>query len=397
MFPKLFDLDTSDVGRSNRAYSDDETLVIQSVLRDAEHLLREPRRLHELISQCKVALAPHRKLPEDVLRCIFALHVQGGMHIPFKRSDIPAAVVLTHVCSLWRRIALSSPELWTNISLEMDNCNCSFLPCALELLSRTRDLPIHLELRVSFYYHGSDHRDFDFSDAVYQLTSNRNLQKLRLYIDASSPLEFFPKFFPRDTFSVGTFNRVQDLDLHLYDNAAYPVLSQSSFPNVEAFSYQTTITGGDLNLPGMPWNQLRQLDLSKYIQDVPTAVGLLSQCMLIEECKLFVVISGYSINPKVTLPNLRALEFVFMQIEEEDFDILDAFFSLLSFPTLQSLVIFEEDSITFSSRVASPLTRNLKLMAPQLHKVRFNIPIDNGEACTLLERMPSLQICDAKL
>ena len=117
MFAEMFDsnLAASDVGRSNRIYSEDEIIAIQSVMQNAEQLLEERRRLYELVSRCKVALAPHRKLPEDVLRYIFALHVQEGMQVPLTRCSgqfvIPAAVVLTHVCCLWRRIALSSPEL----------------------------------------------------------------------------------------------------------------------------------------------------------------------------------------------------------------------------------------------------------------------------------------------
>lgn len=394
MFAKMFDLAASDIGRSNRTYSDNEILAIKNAMRDAEQLLEEPRRLRELIDRCKVALAPHRKLPEDVLRCIFALHVepQQGIHIPFKRSSngelVTPALVLTHVCSLWRRIALSSPELWNNTILEMDNRDRSFLPCVLELLSRARNLPMKLDLRVLFYPRGSGNRGFnDFGETINQLTSSCNLQKLRLYIDGSS----MTKFSPRDMFCVGTFDHVRELNMHLNHNASLPVFSQSSFPNLEDFVYVTTIIGGDLNLPGVPWSRLRRLDLSTYMQDVPTVLGLLSQCTMIEECKLFVIIAGPAVDLRVTLPNLRNLEFEFMHWQE-DLDILDAFFGLLSCPTLQSLVIFEEDSTLSSSRVMSPLAKNLKLMAPQLHKLRFNVPIDNGEADALSEQMTSLHI-----
>jgi hypothetical protein len=94
-----------------------------------------------------------QKVPENILRCIFALHVQEEICFPFKRCDlgslvVPAAIVLTHV---WRRIALSSPELWNIISLDMDNIECSFLPCALELLSRARGLPMNVKLTAAFH------------------------------------------------------------------------------------------------------------------------------------------------------------------------------------------------------------------------------------------------------
>lgn len=390
MFAKMFDSDlvASDVGRSNRIYSEDEIIAIQSVMRNAEQLLEERRRLYELVSRCKVALAPHRKLPEDVLRIIFTFHVQEGMQVPYTWSNghlvIPAAVVLTHVCSLWRRIALSSPELWNSISLEMRNHDRSFPPGTRELLSRACNLPINLELRVLRL--GSGDPDVDFGDALGQLSSIHGIQKLRLHMDW--PLH--PQFSLEDMLSVGAFNLVRDLDIQLQN---FPITTQTDFPNLEALVCHTPNQGGSLHLPGVPWSQLRRLDISTYMQDVPTALLLLYQCTLIEECKLLVIVFGDPIYPKVTLLNLRTLKFTFMiENQEEDFDILDTFFSLLSFPTLQSLIIAEEEFFFSSSRVMSPLAKNLKLMAPQLHELYFNIPIGDGEAGTLSDHMPSLHI-----
>lgn len=115
---------------------------------------------------------------------------QEGISFPFKRFNgkpvAPAAVLLTHVCSQWRRTALSSPELWINISLKMNNRN--FLPSALEFLSRVRGLAMNVKLTVKlFHHHGyglpAGDPGFDFGDAVYQLFSNRIIQKLHLKID----------------------------------------------------------------------------------------------------------------------------------------------------------------------------------------------------------------------
>ena len=385
----MFDLATSDVGRSNRIYAEDEMQVIQSVMQDAEQLLEKRCRLYELVGRCKVALAPHRKLPADVLRCIFAMLVEEedqGIHIPFKQSSedliIPAAVALTHVCSLWRRIALSSPELWNNISLEMDKHDRSFA-FALELLSRACDLPINLELRLPTYRHGSGDSHIDFVNAVYQLTSNRSVQKLRLHIDEY----FFPVISPENMFIVGTFDGVRDLHLQFHDFSPCWIFDQCSFPNLEALAFLTSNIGGSVRLPGVSSSQLRRLDLSTFVQDVQDILRLLSQCTLIEECKLLVVIFGSAMGPRVTLSNLRALEFVFLIEDSEAFVILDAFFNRLSLPNLRSLTVIEDDDI-----VMSPLARNLKLMAPQLHDLHSNMFVEEGEVRTLSEHMPSLHI-----
>ena len=72
-----------------------------------------------------------------------------------------------------------------------------------------------------------------------------------------------------------------------------------------------------------------------------TTLGL--QWTLIEECKLLVTILGSTVDgPKVMLHDLRCLEFGFIRVLE-DFDILNRFCSLLSFPNLQSLcMVFEK-------------------------------------------------------
>lgn len=154
---KMSDLATSNVGMSNRIYSEDEILAIQRAMRDSEQLLKEHRRL---IAQYKIAVAPHRILPRDVLRCIFALNARERIYLPFQKSNgkpiVPAAVLLTHVCSLWHHIALSSPELWNNVQVSLDiynhDCTGNFLPYALELLSRACDLPINFKLKMVFHH-----------------------------------------------------------------------------------------------------------------------------------------------------------------------------------------------------------------------------------------------------
>lgn len=104
------------------------------------------------------------------------------------------------------------------------------------------------------------------------------------------------------------------------------------------------------------------------------------------------IISGPTVDgPKVTLHDLRCLEFGFIHVLEEDFGILNRFFSRLFFPNMQSLcTVFKE--VALSLRVKSPLARNLALMAPQLRHLHFDIPLDEDEARTLLERMPSLHV-----
>ena len=64
--------------------------------------------LDEQIVRFRIAVAPHKKLPEDVLRYIFTLSC----------ADEPkASLVLSQVCSAWRRLASDIPLLFQERAL----------------------------------------------------------------------------------------------------------------------------------------------------------------------------------------------------------------------------------------------------------------------------------------
>jgi hypothetical protein len=59
--------------------------------------------LDEHIVRLRIAVAPHKRLPEDVLRYIFALSCADGSNTP---------LVLSQVCSAWRRLVFDMPLLY---------------------------------------------------------------------------------------------------------------------------------------------------------------------------------------------------------------------------------------------------------------------------------------------
>ncbi|KAG7451303.1 uncharacterized protein BT62DRAFT_926978 [Guyanagaster necrorhizus] len=67
------------------------------------------------------ALSPIRRLPLEILSEIFKLCLPGSYIIPKSRS---APLLLTQVCGSWRRLALSIPQLWSSISVEVTVQRC---------------------------------------------------------------------------------------------------------------------------------------------------------------------------------------------------------------------------------------------------------------------------------
>ncbi|KAJ7069093.1 hypothetical protein C8F01DRAFT_1325571 [Mycena amicta] len=67
------------------------------------------------------AVAPHAKLPSELLADIFTLCsvLPEPTALPLKANEI--LLILTHVCSAWRTLALHLPELWSNISVTLES------------------------------------------------------------------------------------------------------------------------------------------------------------------------------------------------------------------------------------------------------------------------------------
>jgi F-box-like len=88
-------------------------------------------------------LAPISNLPFEVLTLIFRF-------IVIQSRDSTAMLPITHVCQLWRRVALDCPALWTHVT----GSNFS-----LQIASRSKDVPIHILLT----------RDREFDQRLSQL------------------------------------------------------------------------------------------------------------------------------------------------------------------------------------------------------------------------------------
>ena|SRR6266550_3455527 len=84
-------IDLSSIGRTNKICSEKEETCIRNVLLVAESLLqsgtvdgdlRQREEAVDLIGRCKIALAPHKRLPPDVLRSIFRFFGEPRVQFP---------------------------------------------------------------------------------------------------------------------------------------------------------------------------------------------------------------------------------------------------------------------------------------------------------------------------
>lgn len=129
--PQLFDLDA--VLRTNDVLPDAAQDEAKALLLHAEHDVKrldraiipvdkpsalksyrmERMRAIQNIQSFRMVIAPHRKLPPEILAEVFHYCINPQIKV---RSR-PFAVPLDFVCSKWRQVALGTPDLWNNSTL----------------------------------------------------------------------------------------------------------------------------------------------------------------------------------------------------------------------------------------------------------------------------------------
>ena len=95
---------------------DDEKSIRRSLAAVEKKIRIYTKQLAQLDKQVvrfRIAVAPHKRLPEDVLRHIFTLSCADS-------RESSTALVLSQVCSAWRRLVLDIPPLYHQRKLILD-------------------------------------------------------------------------------------------------------------------------------------------------------------------------------------------------------------------------------------------------------------------------------------
>jgi len=123
-------------------------------------LLGEPEAINNDPIRLEAALFPHKLLPNEILGEIFMLLAldYGPVELPIPKNKTPPQLVLSHVCSRWRTVALCIPQLWNNTatcvpnsifddSKVLDKFNRS-VQLNQQWILRAGDIPVALSLQL---------------------------------------------------------------------------------------------------------------------------------------------------------------------------------------------------------------------------------------------------------
>ncbi|KAJ7464317.1 hypothetical protein B0H11DRAFT_80048 [Mycena galericulata] len=319
---------------------------LERVEREIENLESRRGQLLAPLNAYRLALAPHKILPDDILREIFVLCAQADTtytDAPALRTDLTAndraplkiRLTISHVSFRWRSVALQTHELWNDVQVSFWRANIANTVISslnlLELwLSRSGQYPLSWDIRHSV----------DPSTALEKLCVDRIGEilarcshRFRFLSIYESPLLGMVPDFPPESFSL-----LQDVLLGAWeDTVSRPPGSVKAFAGsplrgVTFYSVAEEI----LQALAVPWHQLSELKIQS---EFPSSqyYYILDQCKALTSAWIRIsdsaVLNNVSVG-SVSLPQLRTLHL------EIDFPVdAQRFLYMISAPCLTHLTI----------------------------------------------------------
>ena len=353
----------------------------------------------DLIARCKIALAPHQKLPPDVLRSIFHFCKETHVEFPLSKRDTDLRLLhITHVCSAWRRLALETPALWSGVGILLSSTDPSrhrkaSLSSARQWFTRAQNMPRSLLIDLTWLdSYDSPH----LGDAWEQILKFMALYRLR-DLELKYPINRLTLKLPDHTWR--SIERLHLIGNDMVNNSTKSLFSDfGSLPNLKHLKIRDAS-----NLHGLDnvvqWHQLRTLDIQTFRHSDITpsmCLNVLRQCQLLEYCSLRLekersfVSTVASRKEKIVLINMD-----YLRLEFYDGSVASAFLEPFAIPNVTTFILemlpLEEARTPLNCDMPA-LIGIIQLSAGmhQIHRLEIDTspPLDIG---ILLERLPSLE------
>lgn len=295
-------------------------------------------------------VAPIRKVPDDILRLVFAYLCNKRMTL--QKAIIPPALSLSAVCSHWRYIMLSTPSLWAKISLYFSH-EYSPLSCVVQFyLERSKEALLDVCVTTDWKELLTEKRDhpafrplLDHShrwrDVIFH-----GKQALSLFHETAS---FYPALE-----SLGLFS--DDLH-HPTDFGVMPKLH-----SLTLYGLSSPLISGSF-----PWHQLKTLTIYDYESNIPSFMKVCTNLQILE------MRLELDLEPEAELPVSvvhSAIQTLILSLEgskEPRMEVLERLLKPLSFPGLTSLHV----EVAPKSPEPWPATA----MSAFLARSRFNLTV----------------------
>ncbi|KAH9484772.1 hypothetical protein JR316_0001674 [Psilocybe cubensis] len=306
--------------------------------------LRDKRRkVDKTISCYNNVMSPIRRIPADIFREIFFHCVDNDCDHDLSTTRAP--MLLTHVCSFWRSIALSSPLLWARMHITF---NCT-RPKYDDALSSSDDLMDSSKVE-SHNQPTSTQDDSKSSHLSRRLLMDLVVEAHRWQnVELTMPVQKYATLAAAiGRMPLGNLAtlRVSHHNQGEWDNY---LIHPRDIPNSELVTpdlkrYSLHVPPDFITKVASPWATLTHLSLHSYISTLE-ASKTLAQCFRLVHLKMILVptVAEWNGNdvlyPPLHLPELRAL-----YVSDQASNILCSFYDSFVVPQLEVLSYHSKSS-----------------------------------------------------
>ena len=331
---------------------DEKIAHLQSMIDD---LRRERQVFATFVDAHRALLSGTRRLPQELLQEIFTYCLPSN-RTERSSTTSEAPMLLGRICSSWRRIVMSTPQLWSSIHVDVSEPPSLVLRTSkswasvvqrVRMVQRSMELSGTCSLSISFVYSGDKITQTVVSAATLLFQFLYESSQRWETLDLRLPPSLFVQFFA--TLSKMDVPLLKSLCLKLenpYTDAhsgAMSILATAPIFRVPSLR-SLSISDLDISLLVAGWNHLNHLDFNRLDGSdrfstapitVPGAIQILSLCPNLISCRMHKVnaLGAQTHFPAISLPFLRSLDIT--EVSRERTSDLTAFFDALKVPGLR--------------------------------------------------------------
>ncbi|KAF8173055.1 hypothetical protein BJ912DRAFT_859623 [Pholiota molesta] len=287
-------------------------------------------RLH--LDKLEALLSPIRLLPIEVLGEIFNYCLDDTSLEPMSLNSGP--LLMTHVCSTWRRIAINKSNLWANIWVTIDNDeDRGGWPALVKLwIERSGQLPLRFHIQETEKHDYAHHPDSVFFRVLDVLLPQahrwKSAELLNRNFQATADIQWFRNLPERPDFPLLESFTLQARRMEQQELARVTEMIRQS-PRLQSVTWmiKTAVT-----MPTLPWAQLTHLTLI-FICSLDMTLDILLECPHLHQLDVSVqLIQGTQALRHVTHTSLETLYFSCSGI-------LGPLFDAITLPRVKDLTI----------------------------------------------------------
>ena len=256
----------------------------------------------------------HDLLPNEILGHVFILVVQdyGLVDFPMCPEFIaPPQLTISHVCSRWRRVALCTPELWSNTHLIYLRSNPKLNHVTWlhqRWLARAGTSPVSLSIYFDKCMNG-----YEIANTLQKIILPFRIKKLHLALTYQAFMYLATFSFSESALSdfmevslavMIPSNELETASSGDINNPHFiPRLRSVKFLTSDSLAYWNPLDDWlDRNHQSLPWSQLRSMDVEDLpLDNLELLFNILHQIPMLQALKLGIYPSAAKVTVRVTV------------------------------------------------------------------------------------------------